>query len=112
MKRRSFLKKVGAAGLVASVAPLTIGGATTKPESNSPAATAGKTPEPGSPETILLKDYRPKSIYKIPVTEVKKAKFPVVDMHSHAYAKTPDEISQWVQTMDEAGVKKTIILSG
>jgi hypothetical protein len=112
MQRRSFLKKVGAAGLVASVAPLSIGCATNKPESNSPAATAGKTPEPGSPETILLKDYRPKSIYKIPATEVKKAKFPIVDMHSHAYAKTPEEISRWVKTMDEAGVKKTIILSG
>jgi len=29
------------------------------------------------PETILLKNYRPKSIYKIPVTDIKRAKFPV-----------------------------------
>ncbi|HEX4485007.1 MAG TPA: twin-arginine translocation signal domain-containing protein, partial [Terriglobales bacterium] len=112
MKRRSFLKKVGAAGLVAGVAPLSIGCATSKTESSSAAGTPAKTPKPGSPETILLKDYRPKSIYKIPATEVKKAKFPIVDMHSHAYAKTPEEISRWVKTMDEAGVKKTIILSG
>jgi uncharacterized protein len=112
MKRRSFLKTVGAAGLAAGVAPLNIGCVTNKTESNSPAATPGKAPDPGSPETILLKDYRPKSIYKIPATEVKKAKFPIVDMHSHAYAKTPEEIFQWVKTMDEAGVKKTIILSG
>ncbi|MGD0923215.1 MAG: hypothetical protein ABSA70_15845 [Terriglobia bacterium] len=28
------------------------------------------------PDQLLLKDYRPKSVYKIPVTEIKKAKYP------------------------------------
>ncbi len=62
-----------------------------------------------SPETILLKDYRPKSIYKIPVTEIAKAKFPIIDMHSHPYAKTAGAIDEWVGNMDEVGVEKTII---
>ena len=64
------------------------------------------------PESILLRDYRPKSIYKIPRTEVKKAKFPVIDVHSHAYAKTPEQIAEWVRVMDEVGIEKTVILSG
>src|ERR1700723_2945845 len=64
-----------------------------------------------SPEQILLKDYRPKSLYKIPVTEVAKAKFPIIDMHSHPYAKTPEQIAEWVRNMDEVGVEKTIILT-
>lgn len=64
-----------------------------------------------TPENLKLKDYRPKSIYKIPRTEIKKAKFPVIDMHSHAYAKDAAQIDQWVKTMDEVGVEKTIILS-
>jgi predicted TIM-barrel fold metal-dependent hydrolase len=64
-----------------------------------------------SPETILLKDYRPQSIYKIPVTQIAKAKFPIIDMHSHPYAKTPAEIEQWVRNMDEVGVEKTMILT-
>jgi predicted TIM-barrel fold metal-dependent hydrolase len=64
-----------------------------------------------SPETILLKDYRPQSIYKIPVTEIAKAKFPVIDMHSHPYAKTEREIEEWVKNMDSVGVEKTIILT-
>lgn len=64
-----------------------------------------------SPETILLKDYRPNSIYKIPVTEIAKAKFPIIDMHSHPYAKTAKQIDEWVKNMDEVGVQKTIILT-
>ena len=51
----------------------------------------------------MLKDYRPKSIYKIPVTEIARAKFPIIDMHSHPYAKTPEQIAEWVHTMDERG---------
>jgi hypothetical protein len=33
-------------------------------------------------------------------------------MHSHDYAKTPEEVVKWVKTMDDAGIEKTIILSG
>ena len=71
----------------------------------------GETAKPTSPETILLKDYRPKSIYKVPVTQIDKAKYPIIDMHSHPYAKTPQEIDQWVRNMDEVGVEKTTILT-
>lgn len=61
---------------------------------------------------ILLKDYHPKSIYRIPVTQIKHAKFEVIDMHSHPYAKSEDEIKSWVKTMDKMGIHKTIILTG
>ena len=61
---------------------------------------------------LKLKDYRPKSIYRVPVTPIKKAKFPAIDMHSHAFAKTDEELATWVKTMDAAGVEKTIILTG
>jgi len=60
---------------------------------------------------ILLKNYRPVSIYHTPRTEVAKASYPVIDMHSHDYAPTPEEITRWVATMDEVGVKKTVILT-
>ena len=64
-----------------------------------------------SPDKLLLKDYRPRSIYKVPVTDVQRAKFPIIDMHSHPYAKSPAEVDQWVRLMDEMGIKKTIILT-
>lgn len=62
-------------------------------------------------DELLLKNYRPVSIYKIPVTQVDKAAFPVIDMHSHDYTKTDEEIAQWVKNMDACGIKKTIILA-
>ncbi len=65
-----------------------------------------------NPEELKLKDFRPKSIYKVPVTIIKKAKFPAIDMHSHVFAKTEKDVANWVKTMDEAGIEKTIILTG
>ena len=65
-----------------------------------------------NPEDLKLKDFRPQSIFHVPVTTIKKAKFPAIDMHSHDFAKTEEEVAQWVRTMDQAGVEKTIILSG
>src|SRR6185437_12319277 len=97
MQRRSFLKTLGTAGLAAGFMPAEgIAYAASQPASG-PVSAKKHT----SPETILLKDYRPKSIYKIPITEVAKAKFPIIDMHSHAYAKTSAEIATWVRNMDE-----------
>jgi len=66
---------------------------------------------PAPAEKLLLKDYRPKSLYKIPITKVEKAKYPVIDVHSHPYAKTRAEIAQWVKTMDAVGIEKTVILT-
>lgn len=64
-----------------------------------------------NPEQLLLKDFRPKSIYRIPETKVAKARFRVMDMHTHDYAKTDQQLADWVRTMDAAGIAKSIILS-
>src|SRR6185295_5475871 len=61
---------------------------------------------------LKLKDFRPKSIFRVPDSTPKKAKFAAIDMHSHAFAKTDEELAQWVKTMDETGIEKTIILTG
>jgi len=77
------------------------------------AAEAGTSSEPkANPNEILLRNYRPHSIFKIPETRVEKARFLVVDMHSHDYAATDEQLERWVQTMDAVGLKKTVILSG
>ena len=112
MQRRSFLKKVSAAGLAAGVAPAFCMLPANAQDPLSSSSDATKESGAPSPETILLKDYRPQSIYKIPITQVSKAKFPIIDMHSHAYAKTPEEIAEWVKNMDEVGIEKTVILTG
>ena len=64
-----------------------------------------------NPEGILLKNYRPKSIYKIPVTSVTKAKYPVIDMHSHPLRGTLADIDRWIKTMDQYGITKTLLLT-
>jgi predicted TIM-barrel fold metal-dependent hydrolase len=72
---------------------------------------AAKLSSQSTPENLLLKNYRPKSIYKVPVTQIEKAKFPVIDMHSHPYAESLEEVDQWVRNMDAVGIEKTILLS-
>ena len=108
MNRRLFLKWANLAGLSAwfPSAP-----AFAAVEKKAQAANSPATNKLASPETILLKDYRPESIYKIPVTHIPKAKYPIIDMHSHPYAKSAREIDDWVRNMDEVGVEKTIILT-
>jgi uncharacterized protein len=79
---------------------------------------AGQATPPSSPadavlpDKLLLKDYRPKSIYKIPVSDIKKAKFPAIDVHYHARAKTPEDVDAIVKTMDAAGVERTVVFAG
>ncbi|MCX6234964.1 MAG: amidohydrolase family protein [Bacteroidetes bacterium] len=63
-------------------------------------------------DDLLLKDYKPVSIYNIPVTIPAKARYQVIDIHSHPYASSETEIKQWVETMDRLGISKTIILTG
>jgi uncharacterized protein len=106
INRRSFLRWAELAGLSLGIPKSLAFGSNSG--TDTPAASPKRTT---SPETILLKDYRPKSIYKIPVTEIPKARFPIIDMHSHPYAKTPQQIDEWIRNMDEVGVEKTIILT-
>lgn len=63
-------------------------------------------------EGLLLKDYRPRVVHQVARTRITRARFPIIDMHSHAYARTPEEIHRWVGTMDELGIEKTIVMTG
>lgn len=78
-------------------------------QSNSGAESAS-TEQPGTPPTILLNDYLPQSIYRIPVTEVPKAKFPVFDGHDHGHG--PLTVTEMLRIMDKVGVEKTVIFTG
>ena len=64
------------------------------------------------PDQLLLKDYRPKSVYKIPVSNITKAKFPIVDTHYHARARSPEDVAALVKTMDSVGVERTVVFAG
>ncbi len=68
--------------------------------------------EPDKAEKILLKDYRPLSVYKIPRTKVTRARYPAIDVHGHDYAKTEEEATQWVKMMDQVDIEKMIVMTG
>lgn len=63
------------------------------------------------PENMLLKDWKPKSVYKVPVTDIRKAKFPVIDMHAHDYTKTEEDVVKRLKVMDEVGLERSVIFT-
>ncbi|NWG14631.1 MAG: amidohydrolase [Acidobacteria bacterium] len=75
------------------------------------AAGAAVAQESADPERILLKDYKPVSLHKTPVTSILMARYPVIDVHSHPYRKTPEEVAEWVKVMDQVGVEKTVVMT-
>jgi predicted TIM-barrel fold metal-dependent hydrolase len=55
---------------------------------------------------------RLKSTLVVPETRVERFRLRVIDAHSHAYAKTPEAVAEWVALMDRVGVKTSFVLSG
>ncbi|MCZ2154151.1 MAG: amidohydrolase, partial [Bryobacterales bacterium] len=68
----------------------------------------------GPMDSVLLKDYQPESSLVLPRTEVTKARFPVIDIHTHSgmsHIKTTEDVDAWVRTMDEVGVEYTVVFT-
>ncbi|MCJ7449469.1 MAG: hypothetical protein MUO72_17470 [Bacteroidales bacterium] len=59
-----------------------------------------------------LINYRPVSIYNVPVTNVTRAKYPAIDMHAHVYGQTDQDIARWIKVMDVCGIEKAIAFTG
>ncbi len=71
--------------------------------------------KPGPMDAILLKDYAPESSVVASVTNVQKARFPVIDVHTHtsqSRIKTAADVADWVRTMDEVGVETSVVFTG
>jgi predicted TIM-barrel fold metal-dependent hydrolase len=63
-------------------------------------------------DAVALKNYAPKPSVIVPETSVPKARYPAVDVHTHVSAKTPEEVKEWVRTMDEVGIETSVVLTG
>jgi predicted TIM-barrel fold metal-dependent hydrolase len=67
-------------------------------------------------KVILLKDFNPKPMVHLPVHEVKRARFPVIDVHTHINDATGmgDRVdpAQLVAMMDRNNIKTIVILTG
>lgn len=62
-------------------------------------------------DTLKLKNFKPESRLQVPAHTVIRAKFPVIDAHSHNYLKGED-IHRWVKMMKACNVRKVVVLSG
>ncbi|MGD0922524.1 MAG: amidohydrolase family protein [Terriglobia bacterium] len=67
--------------------------------------------------TLLLRDFQPKSMLHVPVHNVYRARFPVIDVHNHVNdARTPDKErippAKVVEMMDNCNLQKIVILTG
>ena len=56
----------------------------------------GVNPAPGPMDRIALRDYAPKPSLIVTEHSASKAKYPVIDVHAHVNAKTPEEVRAWV----------------
>jgi predicted TIM-barrel fold metal-dependent hydrolase len=61
-------------------------------------------------DALLLRDYRPVSVYKVPVSYIPRARYPVTDMHCHGVQR-PDQVDSWVKVMDDANIEKATIFT-
>lgn len=63
-----------------------------------------------------LRDWQPAPMLKVKATEVRKAKFPVIDIHNHLGAGkdflTPEKIGRYLEEMDAAGIRTVVDLDG
>jgi uncharacterized protein len=74
-------------------------------------------PEARKRMTLLLKDWEPKSMVHLPARDVPRAKFYVIDVHNHVNdpgGVHGEEIpaAEVVKGMDQANVRKVVILTG
>lgn len=68
-------------------------------------------------KSILLKDFKPQSMLHVPVHNVYRARFPVIDVHNHVNdARSPSRErippAQVVALMDACNIQKIVILTG
>jgi len=68
----------------------------------------------GPMDTLLLKDYAPASSLVVPRSHIPKARFPVIDVHSHASMadiRTAADVTAWVKTMDAVGIDMSVVFT-
>ena len=80
-----------------------------------PWALAQDVPEIGPEDVPSNNKFDPgllRSTLVVPRTRVQAFRRPVIDVHSHAYAETPEAIADWVKLLDQVNVRTTFILTG
>ncbi len=75
-------------------------------------AVPGQESEPSNPEGLLFEDYDPPSTLEVPSTDVRRARYPFVDVHNHQWTMPTDDLSETVAEMDALNMAVMVNLSG
>lgn len=65
----------------------------------------------GSHPVAALKpdDFKPVSHYQMSDTQIDKAPYLAIDLHAHSYVDAEAKLDEWVQTMDDIDLEKSVI---
>jgi predicted TIM-barrel fold metal-dependent hydrolase len=63
-------------------------------------------------QDLGIREYKPKSTLVVPAHPVPRAKYPVIDIHSHHQRLTPESWAQIVEDMDALNLRLLVNLSG
>ena len=68
---------------------------------------------PAAAQTMSIEEYEPKSTLVVPGHEVKRAKYPFIDVHNHqSIGMSPAELGRLVKDMDGLNMRVMVNLSG
>lgn len=85
-----------------------------QPAAAKPVTKFGVPVKAGPMDAVLVKDYTPASSLVVPETRVTRARFPVIDAHTHSSMsriKTRADVDAWVKTMDENNVELSVVFT-
>ena len=63
---------------------------------------------------LLLRDFKPQSMWHVPVHNIERARFPVIDIHNHvndAWGREHMPVERVVEIMNQCNVEKIVILT-
>ena len=67
---------------------------------------------PNSQKSLTIEEYEPKSTLVVSEHKLERAKFPFIDIHSHHWNPTPEEVDRLVKEMDTINLRVMVNLSG
>src|SRR5215467_12477338 len=77
-----------------------------------PHLSAGPQDQKKSQPTPTIEEYQPKSTLVIKEHKIERAKFPFIDIHSHHWNPTAEEVDRLVREMDTINLRLMVNLSG
>jgi uncharacterized protein len=63
-------------------------------------------------QDLSVREYKPRSTLVVPAHPVPRAKYPVIDVHSHHFRLTPESYAEVVRAMDALNLRILVNLSG